>query len=95
MTQVLQVLGCRVDPAHIPSRIEVDVTDVAIGHSIHVSEVTVPADVEVVNDESETVMIVSAPKEEVVAAPVEEAVAAPVEPELIRKPKPDEEGAEK
>ena len=40
MTQILQELECRVDPTNIPNRIEVDITDVTIGHSIHVSEVT-------------------------------------------------------
>jgi large subunit ribosomal protein L25 len=95
MTQVLQELECRVDPASIPSRIEVDVTEVTIGHSIHVSEIRVPEGVEVMDDESGTVMIVSAPKEEVAPAPVAEAEAAPAEPELIRKPKAEEEGEEK
>ena len=95
MTQVLQELECTVDPANIPSRIEVDVTDIHIGHSIHISDITVPVGVEVVDDPSGTVMIVSAPKEEVVAAPVAEEADASSEPELIRKAKPDEEEGEK
>jgi large subunit ribosomal protein L25 len=95
MTQVLQELECTVDPANIPSRIEVDVTDIHIGHSIHISDITVPEGVDVVDDPSGTVMIVSAPKEEVVAAPVVEEADASSEPELIRKAKPDEEEGEK
>ncbi|MGQ0648178.1 MAG: 50S ribosomal protein L25 [Gemmatimonadaceae bacterium] len=95
MTQVLQELQCRVDPASIPSRIEVDVTDVSIGHSLHVSDITVPEGVDVMDDESETLMIVSAPKEEVAATPVVDEAATPVEPELIRKPKAEEETPEK
>lgn len=94
MTQVLNELSCRVDPADIPSRIEVDVTAITIGHSIHVSEVVVPDGVEVMDDEGQTVMIVAAPKEEAVAAPAE-GEAAPAEPELIRKPKPEEGADEK
>ena len=93
MTQVLLELECRVDPTNIPSRLEVDITDIAIGHSIHVSEITIPDGVEFLGDGSGTVMIVSAPKEEAVAAPVE--VASPTEPEVIRKAKADEEAAEK
>ncbi len=93
MTQILNELECRVDPANIPNRIEVDITDVTIGHSIHISEVKVPEGVEILDDESGTIMIVSAPKEEVAAAPVEGAAAG--EPELIRKPKPEDEGADK
>jgi large subunit ribosomal protein L25 len=94
MTQVLQELECLVDPANIPSRIEVDVTDVTIGHSIHVSEVKVPAGVEVLDDESGTIMIVSAPKVEA-TAPGAEGAATPAEPELIRKPKPEDAEGEK
>ena len=94
MTQVLLDLECRVDPTNIPSRIEVDITDVAIGHSIHVSEIAVPEGVEFLTEGTSTVMIVSAPKEEAVVAPVEGAVAL-TEPEVIRKAKADEEAAEK
>ena len=93
MTQILQELECRVDPTNIPSRIEVDITDVTIGHSIHVSEVKVPDGVEVLDDESGTIMIVSAPKEEVAAVPAEGATGP--EPELIRKAKPEDETPEK
>ena len=37
-------------PAQHPGHIDVDVTDVAIGHSIHVSEITIPEGVEVLDD---------------------------------------------
>ena len=94
MTQILNELECRVDPANIPNRIEVDITDVTIGHSIHVSEVKVPDGVEVLDDESGTIMIVSAPKEEAAAVPVE-GTPTGAEPELIRKPKPEDETPEK
>ncbi len=93
MTQVLQELECRVDPANIPNRVEVDVTSVTIGHSIHVSEVQVPDGVEVLDDESGTIMIVSAPKEETAAAPTDGTTSA--EPEVIRKAKAEEGEAEK
>lgn len=95
MTQVLQELECRVDPSNIPNRIEVDVNDVAIGHSIHVSEIHVPEGVEVTDDMSGTVMIVSAPKEEVAAPVAADAAATPVEPEVIRKAKTEEPEGEK
>jgi large subunit ribosomal protein L25 len=93
MTQILNELECRVDPTNIPNRIEVDITDITIGHSIHVSEVKVPEGVEVLDDESGTIMIVSAPKEEVAAVAAEAPTGA--EPELIRKPKAEDETPEK
>jgi len=92
LSQIMQELECRVDPLNMPGKIEVDVTDVAIGHSIHVSEITIPEGVEVIDDPESTVCIVAAPKVEE-EAPAAEAPEAAAEPELIRKPKEgDEEG---
>ena len=94
LSQILQELECRVDPLNMPSHIDVDVTDVSIGHSVHVSEMTIPEGIEVLDDPDAAVAVVAAPKEEV-EAPVAGAVpeAAP-EPELIRKPKEGEEEEE-
>jgi large subunit ribosomal protein L25 len=71
------------------------VTPLGIGRSIHVSDLVVPAGVEVLNDPDATVCTVSAPKggeTPVAGVPVIEAAAA--EPELIRKPKGEEGGEE-
>lgn len=92
MTQVLFELQVRVDPANIPSRIQADVTELAIGHSLHVNDLSVPADVEVLDGAEETVVTVAAPKAEVEPTPAVEGEAAAAEPELIRKPKAEEEG---
>ena len=92
LSQVMQELEVRVDPANMPSHIAVDVTNIAIGHSVHVSEITIPEGVELMDDADATIAIVAAPKEEVVAPPPGEAPEAPAEPELIRKPKEGEEG---
>ncbi len=93
LSQIMQELECRVDPLNMPSHIDVDVTNVTIGHSVHVSEMIIPEGVEVLDDPESAVAIVAAPKEEVVVAPVAGATPeAAVEPELIRKPKEGEEG---
>jgi large subunit ribosomal protein L25 len=97
LEEVIHQLDVRCDPANIPDHIDVDVTALTIGHSLHVSDLKLPEGVEAMAEPGQTVAIVSAPKaEEVVAAPVEGAVAgteAAAEPELIRKPKAgDEEG---
>ena len=94
LSQVLQELECRVDPLNMPSHITVDVTPIAIGHSIHVSEISVPDGVEVLDDPGSTIAVVAAPKEEEVAPPAGEAPEAAAEPELIRKPKEGEEEGE-
>jgi large subunit ribosomal protein L25 len=94
LDQVMHQLTIRVDPANIPNHIDVDVNALTIGHSIHVSDLTVPEGVEVQDDEDATVATVSAPRTEtpVAGIPVVEAAA---EPELIRKPKEgEEEGGE-
>ena len=95
LDQVMHELEIRVDPSNIPNHVDVDVTPLVIGHSIHVRELNVPAGVEVLDDPDATVCTVSAPRASetpVAGVPVVEAAA---EPELIRKPKEgEEEGGE-
>ena len=92
MDTVMRELEVEVDPANIPDHIDVDVTNMTIGHALHVSDLTLPAGVTVLDDPEAAVAIVAAPKAtELTPA---EGVPAIAEPELIRKPKPDEEGAE-
>ncbi|MCC6929259.1 MAG: 50S ribosomal protein L25/general stress protein Ctc [Gemmatimonadaceae bacterium] len=93
LTQVMSELSCRVDPANIPNRIDVDVTNVNIGGSVHVSDLTIPQGVEVLSSVGDTVLTVSAPKTSEETPASGEPSAA--EPELIRKPKPEEEGEAK
>jgi len=77
------------DAASIPDHIDVDISGVVMGHPLHLGELTLPAGVEIVGDEDQAVVTVSAPRtqEETPVAGTE--VVA--EPELIRKPKADEE----
>jgi len=95
LDQIMRELSVEVDPANIPSRIEADVSELTIGHSIHVRDLSVPGGVTVLDDEDATVLVVSAPKTvvETVEAPEAEVVTA--EPEVIRKAKTDEEEEEK
>jgi len=94
LDQIMRELSIRVDPIHIPNHIVVDVTNLTIGHSIHVSDLLIPAGVEVLEDGDETVAVVSAPKAVVEPVAAEVAAEAPAEPELIRKTKEGEEGEE-
>jgi large subunit ribosomal protein L25 len=96
LEEVMHQIHVECDPSNIPDHIDVDVTALTIGHSLHIGDLKMPEGVEVTDDAQQTVVVVSAPKaEEVVVAPVEGALAPEVaaEPELIRKPKAgDEEG---
>jgi large subunit ribosomal protein L25 len=99
LEEVMHQLEVTVDPSNIPDHIDVDVTALTIGHSLHIRDLTLPAGVEITDDPEQTVAVVSAPKaEEEVAPAAEGALAATdvvAEPELIRKPKAgDEEGEE-
>ena len=93
LDQVMHELQISVDPSEIPNHIDVDVSALHIGHSIHVKEITIPAGVEVLDDEDATVCVCSIPKavEEPKPADAAAADAAPAEPELIRKAKDDED----
>jgi large subunit ribosomal protein L25 len=67
-------------PASIPVRIEVDVTSLKIGGSLHIADVKAPQGVKIKYATNFTVAVVSAPeKEEVVVAPAAVPGAAPVE----------------
>lgn len=93
MDQTLRELSIRVDPSSIPDHIEVDVTGVQIGHSIHVSELSLPEGVEVLNDPEAPVCVVAAPRAVVEeTAAVAEPVEGEAEPEVIGRGKEVEEG---
>lgn len=81
-------------PTDIPKNIEVNVSALKIGDSIHVKDVVFPAKVKVLTDTSSVIVSVAAPmKEEVAPAEGEEAKA---EPEVIKEKKPEAaEGGEK
>lgn len=99
LEEVLHQVHLRADPMTTPDHIDVDVSALTIGHSIHIRDLSLPPGADVLDDEDATVCIVSAPRalvEEKPAEGVEGAeVAAVAEPELIRKTKADEEEAEK
>lgn len=96
LDQTMRELEVEVDPSNIPNHVELDVTKLTIGSSIHVSDLSLPEGVDVLDDPDASVCVVSAPRAVVEAAPVEEGVEAVAEPEVIRAKKPDEdEGSEK
>lgn len=77
-------------PQDIPVFIEVNVSSLTIGHSLHVEDIPVPEKVKILTPKHETVVTVAAP-----AAEEEVAVAAapetPAEPEVIRAKKEEKE----
>ena len=72
--QQLFTLAIKAKPADIPSSVDVDITDLIIGSSLHVSDIIVPPGVEVETDLGATVVAGQPPR--VQATAEEEAVAA-------------------
>lgn len=64
-------------PTAIPESISVDVTDLAVGDSLHVSEITVPEGVKMISRPELTIAAVVEQEDEIVATPVVDAAAAP------------------
>lgn len=91
LDEVMRELEITCDPSNIPNHIDVDVSNVAVGHSLHVRDIVVPEGVDVLDDIDGTVCVVSIPK--TVAEPTVEEAAAAGEPELIRKAKADADAA--
>jgi large subunit ribosomal protein L25 len=99
LDHTLRELEIEVDPSNIPDRVELDVTNMVIGDSKHVSDLSIPAGVEVLDDPETSVAVLAAPRaiiEEVpvVAEPVEGEAGAVGEPEVIGRGKEEEEGEE-
>ena len=92
LDQVLRELEIEVFPGDIPDSIDVDVTGLAIGHSLFVRDIKLDK-ADILNDEDLPVATVVAPRtEEAAPAAVEEPASG--EPELIRKPKAEADDAE-
>src|SRR4051812_39822384 len=95
LEQIVHSIEVNVDPSNIPNHIDVDVTNLAMGHSLHVRDLVLPPGLEVLTDEDTTICAVIAPRAvvEETAAAEGDAAAAAGEPELIRKAKEDDEDA--
>ena len=88
LDHVLRELEVEVLPSNIPDHVDLDVTTLTIGHSLFVRDVKVE-NARVLNDPDTPICTVVAPRTEEAPAVVEEVVTT--EPELIRKPKAEDE----
>jgi large subunit ribosomal protein L25 len=90
LEHILRYLEVECLPGDLPQVIEVDVTNLDIGQSLHVRELNLPSGVEAITDAEQTVVAVveSRVEEEVV-----EPVVTPTAPEVITAKKPEEGAA--
>jgi len=89
LDHALRTLRVECLPKDLPDRIDVDVSALEVGQSIHVSEVKLPAGVTVLNAKELPVFMVLLPTVEEEPAP---GTAVATEPEVIREKKEGEEG---
>lgn len=75
-------------PAHIPEVIEVDISNLDIGKSLHIGDIPLPPGIKAVEDKEIPVVTVIAPAAEEVEEKKEEEIA---EPEVIKKGKEEKE----
>jgi large subunit ribosomal protein L25 len=88
LDHVLRELEIEVLPSDIPEHVDLDVTALTIGHSLFVRDIQIP-NARILNDPDTPICTVVAPRTE--EAPVATEEAATSEPELIRKPKAEDE----
>jgi large subunit ribosomal protein L25 len=91
LQHTMDELEVEVSADNIPESIEIDVSALEIGDSVHVSDVKPPEGVKLLDHAERSVCSVTPPQAgvaETVAAPE---AAAPAEPEVIRRKKEDEE----
>ncbi len=74
--QQLFTLSVKARPADIPPSVDIDISTLTIGGALHVSDITIPAGVELETDVDATVVAGQPPRVQVTAAEEAEAAAA-------------------
>jgi large subunit ribosomal protein L25 len=93
LEQIIRELEIRCEPRDIPDTIDVDVSNLDVHDVLHVSDISVAENVEILTDAETVVATVGIVREEVEAAPAIEG-EEPTEPEVIGKGKKEEEGGD-
>jgi large subunit ribosomal protein L25 len=93
LEHVLFKLKVRCLPKDLPEAINVDVSSLEIGKSIHIGDITAPPGVEILGDKHISVLSVAAPITEAEEAAAEATAVTPGEVEMIKEKKEDGEVA--
>ena len=91
LEQILREIEIRCEPREIPDSLDVDVSNLDVHDTLHVSDIQVSAAVEILTDAELVIATVGIVKEEAAPAPAIEG-EEPAEPEVIGKGKKEEEG---
>jgi large subunit ribosomal protein L25 len=93
LEHVLREVEIECLPSDIPSHLDVDVSNLEMNQSIHVSDLPHSGSIKFLTDEGLTVAHVAAIREEVVEPEAVDATATPTEPEVAKKGKGETEAA--
>jgi large subunit ribosomal protein L25 len=92
LQRTMDEIDVEVSADNIPESIELDISNLEIGDSVHVSDLKFAEGVKVLDHAERSVCSVTPPQAGVAEAPAAaEEAAAPAEPEVIRRKKEDEE----
>lgn len=92
LEQIVRDIEIRCEPRNIPEALNVDVTNLKVHDVLHVSDIPVEENVEILESPETVIATVGIVREEPVEAPAVE--EEPAEPEVIGKGKKEEEGAD-
>jgi large subunit ribosomal protein L25 len=92
LEQVVREIDIRCEPRDIPDALEIDVTNLDVHDTLHVSDIPVSEGIEILMDADLVIATIGIVKEEVAPTPAEG--EEPAEPEVIGKGKKEEEGGE-
>jgi large subunit ribosomal protein L25 len=93
LEQIVRQIDVRCDPRDIPDSIDIDVSNLDVHDTLHVSDIKISEGVEILTDAELVIATIGIVKEEAAPAPAAEG-EEPVEPEVIGKGKKEEEGEE-
>ena len=94
LEQMLREIEIRVRPRDIPDSIDLDVSNLGVHEVLHVSDLQVAENVEILNDPETVLATVGIIADEPVETPVATDEDEAAEPEVIGKGKKDDEGDE-
>lgn len=93
LEQTLREIQIRCEPREIPDTLDVDVSNLDVHDTLHVSDIKVSEAIEILTDAEFVIATIGIVKEEEAPAPAAEG-EEPAEPEVIGKGKKEEEGEE-
>ena len=91
LDQVLYSLEITCDPASMPNHIDVDVSGVGVGESLHVRDLSLPAGITVLDDPDAGVLTIQLSRAAIEDAATPPAADTSAEPEVIRAKKDEDE----